>query len=75
MNLWRDKNAGNDNNNAIRDLWLRGKKFGEQAKEAFAKRKQQGVTIGNLMGTPSSANDDKTDKQRNRQKIKHIGDI
>ncbi len=69
MNLWRDKNAGN-NNNAIRDLWLRGKKFGEQAKEAFEKRKQQGVTIGNLKGTPSSANDDKTDKQKKQAENK-----
>lgn len=69
MNLWRDKNAGN-NNNTIRDLWLRGKKFGEQAKEAFEKRKQQGVTIGNLKGTPSSANDDKTDKQKKQAENK-----
>ena len=70
MNLWRDKNAGNNNNNAIKDLWLRGKTFGEQAKEAFAKRKQQGVTIGNLRGTPSSANDDKTDKQKKQAENK-----
>ena len=70
MNLWRDKNAGNNNNNAIRDLWLRGKEFGEQVKEAFKKRKQQGVTIDNLRGTPSSANDDKTDKQKKQAENK-----
>ena len=70
MNLWRDKNVGNNNNNAIRNLWLRGKTFGEQAKEAFAKRKQQGVTIDNLRGTPSSANDDKTDKQKKQAENK-----
>lgn len=70
MNLWRDKNAGNDNNNAIKNLWLKGKTFGEQAKEAFAKRKQQGITIGNLRGTPSSANDDKTDKQKKQAENK-----
>lgn len=69
MNLWRDKNAGNNNNNAIRDLWLKGKKFGEQAKEAFEKRKQQGVTIDNLKGTQSSS-DDKTDKQKKQAENK-----
>lgn len=69
MNLWRDKNAGNDNNNAIKNLWLRGKLFGEQAKEAFAKRKQQGVTIGNLRGTPSD-DDGKTDKQKKQAENK-----
>ena len=63
MNLWRDKNAGNNNNNAIRDLWLRGKDFGKQAKEAFEKRKQQGVTIDNLKGTQS-----KEDAQSEKQK-------
>lgn len=70
MNLWRDKNAGNDNNNnAIKNLWLRGKLFGEQAKEAFAKRKQQGVTIGNLKGTQSD-DDGKTDKQKKQAENK-----
>ena len=67
--LWKEGHSSN-NNNAITDIWLRGKKFGEQAKEAFAKRKQQGVTIGNLKGTPSSANDDKTDKQKKQAENK-----
>ena len=67
--LWKEGHSSN-NNNAITDIWLRGKKFGEQAKEAFAKRKQQGVTIGNLRGTPSSANDDKTDKQKKQAENK-----
>lgn len=70
MNLWRDKNAGNDNNNAIKNLWLRGKTFGEQAKEAFAKRKQQGVTIGNLKGTQSDDDGGKTDKQKKQAENK-----
>ena len=69
MNLWRDKNAGNDNNNAIKNLWLRGKTFGEQAKEAFAKRKQQGITIGNLRGT-QSYDDGKTDRQKKQAENK-----
>ena len=68
--LWKEGHSSNNNNNAITDIWLRGKKFGEQAKEAFAKRKQQGVTIGNLRGTPSSANDDKTDKQKKQAENK-----
>ena len=67
--LWKEGHSSN-NNNAITDIWLRGKKFGEQAKEALAKRKQQGVTIGNLRGTPSSANDDKTDKQKKQAENK-----
>lgn len=67
--LWKEGHLSN-NNNAITEIWLRGKKFGEQAKEAFAKRKQQGVTIGNLKGTPSSANDDKTDKQKKQAENK-----
>ena len=67
--LWKEGHSSN-NNNAITEIWLRGKKFGEQAKEAFAKRKQQGVTIGNLRGTPSSANDDKTDKQKKQAENK-----
>ena len=71
MNLWRDKNAGNDNNNnAIKNLWLRGKLFGEQAKEAFAKRKQQGVTIGNLKGTQSNDDGGKTDRQKKQAENK-----
>lgn len=68
--LWKEGHSSNNNNNAITEIWLRGKKFGEQAKEAFAKRKQQGVTIGNLRGTPSSANDDKTDKQKKQAENK-----
>lgn len=67
--LWKEGHSSN-NNHAITDIWLRGKKFGEQAKEAFEKRKQQGVTIGNLRGTPSSANDDKTDKQKKQAENK-----
>lgn len=67
--LWKEGHSSN-NNHAITDIWLRGKKFGEQAKEAFEKRKQQGVTIGNLKGTPSSANDDKTDKQKKQAENK-----
>lgn len=67
--LWKEGHSSN-NNNAITDIWLRGKKFGEQVKEASAKRKQQGVTIGNLRGTPSSANDDKTDKQKKQAENK-----
>ena len=71
MNLWRDKNAGNDNNNnAIKNLWLRGKLFGEQAKEAFAKRKQQGVTIGNLRGAQSDDDGGKTDRQKKQAENK-----
>ena len=69
MGLWKEGHSSN-NNHAITDIWLRGKKFGEQAKEAFEKRKQQGVTIGNLKGTPSSANDDKTDKQKKQAENK-----
>ena len=69
MNLWRDKNAGNNNNNAIRDLWLRNKDFGKQAKEAFEKRKQQGVTIGNLKGVQSKT-DEQTDKQKKQAENK-----
>lgn len=68
--LWKEGHSSNNNNNAITEIWLKGKKFGEQAKEAFAKRKQQGVTIGNLKGTPSSANDDKTDKQKKQAENK-----
>lgn len=68
MGLWKEGHSYN-NNHAITDIWLKGKKFGEQAKEAFEKRKQQGVTIDNLKGTQSSS-DDKTDKQKKQAENK-----
>ena len=71
MGLWKEGHSYN-NNHAITDIWLKGKEFGEQAKEAFEKRKQQGVTIGNLKGVQSKTDeqDEQTDKQKKQAENK-----
>lgn len=67
MGLWKEGHSDN-NNHAITDLWLKGKKFGEQAKQAFEARKQQGITLDNLKGTQSA--DTMSDKEKKQAENK-----